>query len=45
MTGRRIHNELGLTCEDPATFLEPSPEELRAARERTAVGRTSERVA
>src|SRR6267378_2795065 len=36
MTGRRMHNELGLIQEDPATFLEPSPEELRAARERTA---------
>ncbi len=31
-----MHNELGLIQEDPATFLEPSPEELRAARERTA---------
>jgi uncharacterized protein involved in exopolysaccharide biosynthesis len=35
MTGRRIENDLAFTQEDPATFLEPSPE-LRAARERTA---------
>jgi uncharacterized protein involved in exopolysaccharide biosynthesis len=36
MTERRIKNDLGFTPADPATFLEPSPEELRAARERTA---------
>src|SRR6266478_5467482 len=36
MTERRIKNDLGFTPADPSTFLEPSPEELRAARERTA---------
>src|SRR6266436_7576124 len=33
MTERRIKNDLGFTPADPSTFLEPSPEELRAARE------------
>src|SRR5260370_8702341 len=36
MTERRIKNDLGFTPADPSTFPEPSPEELRAARERTA---------
>jgi len=36
MTERRLQNDLGFTQPDPAVFLEPSPEELRAARERTA---------
>jgi uncharacterized protein involved in exopolysaccharide biosynthesis len=36
MTERRLQNDLGFTQPDPAAFLEPSPEELRAARERTA---------
>jgi len=36
MTERRIQNDLGFGPEGPVTFLEPSPEELRAARERTA---------
>ncbi len=36
MTERRLQNDLGFTQPDPAVFLEPSPEEQRAARERTA---------
>jgi uncharacterized protein involved in exopolysaccharide biosynthesis len=36
MTERRMQNDLGFAPEDPVTFLEPSPEELRASHERTA---------
>jgi uncharacterized protein involved in exopolysaccharide biosynthesis len=36
MTGRRIQNDLGLEPEERGVFLEPSPEEQRASRERTA---------
>jgi nucleotide-binding universal stress UspA family protein len=36
MTERRMQNDLGFTQPAGTTFLEPSPEELRAARERTA---------
>jgi hypothetical protein len=36
MTERRMQDELGFTQPDPTIFLVPSPEELRAARERTA---------
>ena len=36
MTERRFQNDLGFTQPDPAVFLEPSLEEQRAARERTA---------
>jgi uncharacterized protein involved in exopolysaccharide biosynthesis len=36
MTERRMQNDLGLEQEEHGVFLEPSPEELRASRERTA---------
>jgi capsule polysaccharide export protein KpsE/RkpR len=36
MTERRRQNDLGLEQEERGVFLEPSPEELRASRERTA---------
>jgi uncharacterized protein involved in exopolysaccharide biosynthesis len=36
MTERRTQNDLGFSPADPIALLEPSPEEIRAARERTA---------